>query len=228
MEKKKQQALEIIVVGGGKIGFYLARTLLEHGHHPALVERDRAVCKRLANALDVPVISGDGTSVDVLEQAGVAECDALIGVTGQDEENLVACQLAKKLFSVRKTIARVNNPKNADVMRRLGVDIVISATDSIARLLEHEVDTAGLRQLTAINQGEASICETRLPADYRLSGKRLSELDIPQRAVIISINRQGSTIIPRGDTQLLSGDTVIFMAKNEALHEVKVKLKLED
>ncbi len=220
--------MNIVVVGGGKVGYYLTKTLLEHGHHPTVVEASKSVCAFLANELDVPIICGDGTSIDGLEHAGAGQCDALISVTGKDENNLISCQLAKKLFRVPKTIAKVNNPKNAGVMKQLGIDITISSTDNIARLLEHEVDTSKIKQLVAINQGEASINEVILPENYKLHGKKLSEIKLPNMAVIIAVSRGGTTIIPRGDTELHSGDTVLFMSKNDAMHQVKLLLKLED
>lgn len=220
--------MNIIVVGGGKVGYYLVKTLLEHGYHPTMIEISKHNCKFLANSLDVPIICGDGTTTDSLESAGVHGCDALISVTGKDENNLICCQLAKKLYQVPKVIAKVNNPKNANVMKELGIDITISSTDNIARLLEHEVDTANIKQLVSINHGEASICEALLPENYRLHGKILSEIKLPNVAVVISINRGGVTMIPRGDTELLSGDTILFMAKNDAIHQVKLLLKLVD
>ena len=220
--------MNIVVVGGGKVGYYLTKTLLEHGYRPSMVESSKATCAFLANSLDVPVICGDGTTVGALEKAGVAGCDALISVTGQDENNLISCQLAKRMFNVQKTIAKVNNPKNAEAMKQLGIDITISSTDNIVRLLEHEVDTANIKKLVAINHGEASINEAVLPENYKLHGKRLSEIRLPNLAVIISISRQGRTIIPRGDTQLFSGDTIMFMAMDDALHQVNRLLKLAD
>ena len=219
--------VNVIVVGGGKVGYYLTKTLLEHGHHPSMIEISRACCRFLANDLDAPIINGDGTSIDTLEDADVRHCDAVISVTGKDESNLICCQLAKKLFEVPKTIAKVNNPKNAEALRMLGVDIVINSTNNIVHLLEHEVDTANIKQLVSINRGTATICEVSLPEDYKLSGRKLSEIQLPRMAVIISISRDGMTIIPRGDTQLLSGDTLLFLAQNDAIHEVKVQLKLD-
>ncbi|HJF55097.1 MAG TPA: TrkA family potassium uptake protein, partial [Anaerotruncus colihominis] len=166
--------MQIIVVGGGKVGYYLSKTLLEHGHRPHIIEKDRALCTRIADDLDVAVICGDGSTLDVLESAGAKDADALIAVTGRDQDNLVACQLAKQLFHIRRTVARINNPKNAAVMKQLGVDIPISATDNIARLLEREVDAAAIRQLMPLNRGEASLSELQIPPDYRRSGARLS------------------------------------------------------
>lgn len=220
--------MKIVVIGGGKVGYYLTKTLIEHGHHPTLVELSKSNCKFLANDLDVPVICGDGTSIDILEKAHVSECDAFISVTGKDENNLISCQLAKKMFDVKKTVAKVNNPKNAEVMRQLGIDIAISSTDNIARLLEHEVDASSLKQLVSVNHGEAAIIEISLPENYKLSGRKLSELKLPTMAIIISINRDGKIIIPRGDTQLLSGDTIMLLSENRGIHDVKLVLRLEE
>lgn len=220
--------MNIIVIGGGKVGYYLSKTLIEHGHTPTLVEQSKKLCDFLANDLDVPIICGDGTTIEILEEAGAQNCDALISVTGKDENNLISCQLAKKLFTVPKTIAKVNNPKNAAVMQRLGIDIAISSTDNIARLLEREVDTTKIKQLVSVNHGEASISEIVLPRDFHLSGKKLSEIKLPNMCVIVSISRGGHTIIPRGDAVLESGDTLLIMAMNNVVHDVKVMLKLDE
>lgn len=220
--------MNIVVIGGGKVGYYLTKTLLEHGHHTTMIENSKETCEFIANDLDVTIVCGDGTSIDILESANVGEADAFISVTGQDEDNLISCQLAKKLFNVPKTIAKVNNPKNSEIMRHLGIDITISSTDNIARLLEREVDTSKIRQLVSINHGEASISEIVLPVNYRLHGKKLSEIKLPNMCVIVSISRKGFVIIPRGDTELLSGDTIMVMAKNDEMHRVQELLKIDE
>ncbi|PWM22540.1 MAG: potassium transporter TrkA, partial [Oscillospiraceae bacterium] len=119
--------MKVVVVGGGKVGFYLSSTLLEHGHSPVVIERNPRLCQKIANQLDMRVICGDGSSLDALEAADVSHADALVSVTGTDEDNLVICELAKRHFKVPRTVSRVNNPKNADVMKRLGVDIAVSS-----------------------------------------------------------------------------------------------------
>ena len=151
----------------------------------------------------------------------------MIAVTGQDQDNLISCQLAKKIFHVPKTVARVNNPKNAEVMKKLGVDIPISSTDNIARLLEREVDTARIKSLLSLNRGEASLCELMIPDNYVLSWKRLFELDIPEDAVIAAIFRQDKMIIPRGNAQIISGDKVLVIAKDRIIHELSASLQLK-
>ena len=169
----------------------------------------------------------DGTVLDTLENAGIRHCDALLGVTSQDENNLVACQLAKRHFGVERTVARVNNPKNLSVMKQLGVDIPISSTNSIARLLEHEVDSAVIKELMSLNRGEASLSELELPKNYKFHGKTLSRMELPVESIIVSVFRDGQLIIPRGNTQLLSGDKMVVMCKSQAMHELCRLLELQ-
>ena len=128
--------MKVIVVGGGKVGYYLAKTLIEHGHYPTLIEIKKGLCRYLANDLDIPVIFGDGTTLEALMDADIEHADAVVSVTGKDEDNLITCQLAKSVFHVGKTVARANNPKNVAVMKQLGIDITVNTTDNIARSLE--------------------------------------------------------------------------------------------
>ena len=181
----------------------------------------------IANDLDIPVISGDGTSLDVLENAGISGCDALICVTGKDQDNLVACQIAKNILHIKRTVAKVNNPKNASIMRQLGIDIAVSSTDAIARLLEREVDTSRIKQLISLNQGQSSISEINVPEHYRYHGKILAELKLPEQMIIVSITRNGEVIIPRGNTPIYSGDKILIMSQNTALHSINEALKLD-
>ena len=212
--------MRVCIVGGGKVGYYLSKTLMEHGHEPIIIEIDERTCSQLADSLDFPVIHGDGTLVEMLEIAKVDGCQALIGVTGKDEANLIACQLAKKVFGVKKTVARVNNPKNAPVLKELGVDIAVSSTDNIARLIEREVETDAIHHLMSIAGGDASLTEVLLPVDFKFSGRTLAELEIPHEVVIVFLTRGQELIIPRGNTVLLGGDKVVCVAKNTAFHDL--------
>lgn len=214
-------------MGGGKVGYYLVKTLLEHGHQPTIVEADKKTCSFIANDLDIPIICGDGTAIEVLDSANLEDADAIICVTGMDENNLIACQLAKKLYNVPKTIAKVNNPKNSAALKQLGVDIVISSTDNIARLLEREVDTGAIKQLITLNHGHASISELELPGNYALDGEKLSDLKLPEMCNIVSITRDDQLIIPRGNTELKSGDKLLVISQNTVLHEINRALKLK-
>ena len=220
--------MRVCIVGGGKVGYYLSKTLMEHGHEPIIIEIDERTCSQLADSLDFPVIHGDGTLVEMLEIAKVDGCQALIGVTGKDEVNLIACQLAKKVFGVKKTVARVNNPKNAPVLKELGVDIAVSSTDNIARLIEREVETDAIHHLLSIAGGDASLTEVLLPVDFKFSGRTLAELEIPHEVVIVFLTRGQELIIPRGNTVLLGGDKVVCVAKNTAFHDLAHLWELDE
>lgn len=219
--------MNVIIVGGGKVGFYLAKTLIEHDHTPHIIEKDKQTSEEIANSLDVPIICGDGSMADILELAGAKDADAIAAVTGKDEDNLITCQMAKEFFHIKKTISRVSNPKNVKIMKNLGVDIPISSTVNIAKLLERELDAAAIKQLITINHGEASLSEFVVPDNYKLEGISLVELKLPMDSIIVSITRNDKIIIPRGNTQILSGDKIIIMAKDNALHKLCSALKID-
>lgn len=219
--------MKVIVVGGGKVGYYLTKTLIEHGHYPTLIEVDKELCKHLANELDIPVIFGDGTTLEALNDARSEEADALVSVTGKDEDNLIACQLAKNVYHVKKTVARANNPKNVDVMNQLGIDITVNTTDNIARLLEREIDLNKIRQIMPLHKGEFSIDEIALPEEnYPLAGKSLAQLHLPETFVLISIFRGEELIVPRGNTRLQNGDRIMVLSPANKLHTLKEHLRL--
>ena len=171
--------MNVIVIGGGKVGFYLCKTLLEHGHQPLIIEKNKRTCEYASNQLDIPTINADGSTIEALTAANASRSDAVIAVTGLDQDNLISCQLAKEIFHVPKTVARVNNPKNAAVMKKLGVDIPISSTDNIARLLEREVDTARIKALLSLNRGEASLNELQIPDNYPLKDRQRTSGQTP-------------------------------------------------
>lgn len=218
--------MRVCVVGGGKVGYYLSKTLLEHGHDPVLIEKDPMLCSHVADSLDLRVIYGDGTVVEVLESAGVGSCGALVAVTGRDENNLVACQLAKEVFHVRRTVARVNNPKNAPILKQLGVDIAVSATDNLSLLIEREVETAAIQQLLSLAGGNVSLTEIAVPDTFPYSGQTLAQLPMPEDVVVISVTRGDEFIVPRGNTQIVCGDKMVVLAKNTKFHDLLLAWKL--
>ncbi len=218
--------MKVIIIGGGKVGYYLVKTLIEHGHEPTLIEMDKKTCTAIANELDIPVICGDGTSIDVLEEANLSQTEAVLAVSGQDENNLVACQLVKRIKKNIRTVARVNNPKNADVMKVLGIDNVISSTDRIAEMLEREVDTSKIKELISLNHGKGAISEIELPKEYKLDGTKLMDLRLPNNMNIISIERDKKLIIPRGNTELKSEDNLLIIANNMSTGKIQSVLKL--
>ena len=189
----------LIIVGGGKVGYYLAKTLAQLKHKITVIETDKEACMNIANTtsnLDISVINGDGTNIDFLIDADIESADALIAVTGRDQDNLIACQVAKRNFNVKKTIARVNNPKNIKIFEKLGVDSTVSATSFIVDIIESEVFITGIKSLITI--GNVSINEIKLMPDYHSINKQIKELDFTKDCIVISIIRGSDVIIPRG------------------------------
>lgn len=203
----------IIVIGGGKVGYYLAKTLAQLKHKITVIETDKALCMNIVNTtsnLNISVINGDGTSVNYLIDADIESADALIAVTGRDQDNLVACQLAKKRFNIGKTIARVNNPKNIRIFEKLGVDSAVSSTSSLVDIIEREVFISGLKSLTTI--GNISINEIKLQSNYSSINKQIKDLEIPNGCIIISIIRNNQLMIPGGSTVLHTDDELIVVS----------------
>lgn len=217
-----------LIIGGGKIGYYLAKVLIEKGYDVSVVEKEKESCQKFANDLNISVIKGDGTSVSTLEQAGVANADSVIAVTGRDEDNLVACQLAKRLYQVKKTIAKVNNPKNVDALKKLGVDIVVSSTDNITGQLEREIDSGKIKELLPLGAGKAAVFEIVLDETFTLQDVPLMEMDIPLTLNIISIIRnETELIIPRGLTTLQKGDKLMILTKTKDKNDILKALKIK-
>jgi len=206
--------LRVVIVGGGKVGFYLARTLWEKQHQVSVVEKDAARALHLAQQLQVLVIAGDGTDGTRLADAGADRAEVLAAVTGLDEVNLVACQIAQREFAVRRTIARVNNPKNQSVLQELGVDIAVSSTAMIAQLVERETHLGGLRELLSFEKGSVSLVETRLDSTSPAAGRAIWQLapDLPGDSVLVAVVRGNKVIFPRGGTVLQEDDLVIALA----------------
>ncbi len=220
--------MKVIIVGGGKVGYYLIRTLIEHKHEPTVIEINKAVSRKIADGVDIPVILGDATKIEVLRAAGADEADAFISVTGNDQCNMISCQLAKNEFGIKKTIARANNPKNVEVIKAFGVDTVINSTDSIVSIIEREVDTNKIKQLLQINGGAVALFEVALPDNYVYDGKMLMEMKIPSLFNIVSITRGESLIIPRGQSVLKSGDKLLIISDSEAIKEIKSTFKIKE
>lgn len=218
---------KVIIIGGGRVGYYLAKSLIESGFDVSIIESDKENCRKMADSLSIPVIWGDGTRAAILEKAGVAGADTVIAVTGMDENNLIACQTAKRLFHVKKTIAKANNPKNVENIKLLGVDIVISATDSIIKLMEREVDHSSIKELVPLNDGKTAVYQVELPENFAFSGTELMNIRLPESCNIISITRDGGLIIPRGKTRLISGDELLVVSQSGSIGEVRKALKLK-
>ena len=209
-----EESRYILVAGGGKVGVNLARALSESGHEVALIEQDASRAAALTNKLECTVYIGDSSTHDVLDEAGAGRARVFVAATGSDQDNLIACQVAKKVFGVPKTIARASNPKNEAVMTRLGVDSTVSSTAIIQHVIERELPTIRIKTLFSLQEGAFQILEYPLDAASPATGKVVREINLPSEANLIAILRGSSTVVPRGDTRLLDGDVVVGLVKS--------------
>ncbi len=204
--------MKIIIVGGGKLAYYLIKTLLPLRHDISVIELQKETCVRLATDFDtVNVFNGDGTSIVTLEEVDCKNADFYVAVTGKDENNLVGCQIAKKRFQVKTTVARVNNPKNIEMFNLLGVDRVYSGTQILADIIEQEIEHIGLRVVFAIEKTTKSIVEFKLSAHSGANGKTLLDYTFPESSNVVMITRpNGQVEMPRGDLVMSAGDVVLM------------------
>lgn len=212
--------MRIVIVGGGKLGHQIARNMLDRKYDVRLIEKDKLKCMRLANELDAEVLCGDGTEIEVLDDAGTKNADCFIAVTGSDQDNLVASQLAKKEFRAGKVIIRANDPRNLEALRTLGSAIAVSSTEIITNLIEQEVDTAEMHLLATLNKGKAAICTMTLPQDSALDGVLLKDIALPKGSLIISLVRSDAMMIPNGFTAIHSGDEIVAVCEGESQKEL--------
>jgi len=204
-----ESTLYVIIAGAGKVGWNLARELLEKGHEVTCVEQDRRRYLTVEQELEHAVQYGDATELWVLERAGVSRADMVIAVTGDDEDNILICQVAKEKYLVDRIIARVNNPRNRAHFELLGVRPVVSATDLILRLIEHEVPEYGLVHLLDLPEQRLEIIEMSLPEESWAAGRKVGELDLPEGSLLISVVREGTGFVPSVETTLQVGDRVL-------------------
>jgi trk system potassium uptake protein TrkA len=198
----------VLVIGGGKVGYYLTKELVDSGHEVVLMEKDRRRADQIADEIGSIVISHDGCEGKYLKEAGANRADIVAAVTGDDEDNLVICQMAKHHFDVPRTIARVNNPKNEELFRHLGVDEIISPTRMILGSIEQDIPVHELLHLAAL-EGELEIIEAQLQDGSPAIGKGPAEISMPEGCSLLAVVRDGKATKPEPAMVLREGDKVI-------------------
>jgi trk system potassium uptake protein TrkA len=211
----------VIIVGGGLVGFYLARTLLQNGHETTIIERNPETYELVSHQIDCPVLVGDGSSAAVLERAGASRANLFCAVTNHDQDNLIACQVAKHRFGIPKTIARVKNPKNEAVMRRLGVDTTVSSTGIITNVIESELPGTPVRTLAALGSCGKEILEFRLSSAAPVVGNPAKRLAQVQNCSVIGLVRKGQAISNLDSLILEAGDTIVAMVEHGREDQVR-------
>jgi trk system potassium uptake protein len=201
--------LYIMIAGAGKVGWNLARELLDKGNEVTLIENDRDRYATVEQELEHNVQYGDASELWILERAGIQRADMVIAVTGDDEDNMLICQVAREKYLVDRIIARVNNPRNRQHFELLGIKPFVSATDLILRLLEHEVPEYGLVHLLDLPEERLEIIEMLLADNSRAAGRRVGDLEMPEGSLLISVLRDGRGFVPNADTVLKTGDEIL-------------------
>jgi len=220
----------VLVVGGGKVGYYLTKELIENGHEVVLMEKDRTRANQIADELGSIVVPHDGCEGKYLGEAGCSRADIVAAVTGDDEDNLVICQMAKHHFDVPRAIARVNNPKNESLFRHMGVDEIISPTRMVLGSIEQDIPVHELLHLAALDN-ELEIIEAHLQSDSPAVGRSPADLTIPDGCSLFAVVRNGIATPLRPDTVLAEGDKVIAIGRADCerlLHEQLIGGPLEE
>jgi trk system potassium uptake protein TrkA len=217
----------IVIAGGGKVGANLTRSVLDLGHEATLIEQRRDRFETLEEEFEHRVQLGDATELFVLERAGLARPpDLVVAVTGDDEDNIIICQIAQEKYGVDKVIARVNDPRNQPHFDLLGISPTISATSIILAMIEHEVPEHGLIHLLELRKENLEIVEVQLDADSPCVGKEISRVTLPPGSRLITVMREGQSQMADGSTELRAGDQVLAVlepGKEEELRKVLLK-----
>jgi trk system potassium uptake protein TrkA len=214
----------VLVIGGGKVGYYLTKELIASGHEVVLMEKHAPRADQIKDEIGSVVIAHDGCEGKYLAEAGANRADIVAAVTGDDEDNLVICQMAKHYFDVPRTIARVNNPKNEQLFRHLGVDEIISPTRMILGSIEQDIPVHELLHLAALGVGELEIIEAHLQPGSPAVGKLATELEVPQGCSLFGVIRNGVPTPLRADTVLAEGDKVIAIGRPDCEAELRGQL----
>jgi trk system potassium uptake protein TrkA len=199
-----------IVAGGGKVGANLTRSLLRMGHEVTLIEQSQYRFERVQDEFEDQILLGDATELHVLERAGIARPPELVlAVTGDDEDNLIICQLAREGYRVPKVVARVNDPRNQEHFDLLGINQTVCATSNVLGLVEHEVPEHGVVHLLELRKENLEIVELQVDRDSPAAGKRVAGLHLPEGARVISVMRNGRSELALDSTVLRPGDQVL-------------------
>ena len=215
----------IIIVGGGSVGYHLCKALLKEGHEVLVLDKDVHKCENFEDEMGSVCIRGDGCEVTTLAEAGVSRAEVFIAATDEDEDNLVACQIAKHKFGVPRAIARVNDPKNEEIFRQLGVDCPISVTNLILEHIEEKIPTHPLIHLLTMGEEKMEIVEVKILEGSKSAGKSIKELSLPLDSILALIIRNGQKPqVPTADTVLEVNDRIIALTTTDSEETLREKL----
>jgi trk system potassium uptake protein TrkA len=212
--------MRVILVGEGKILYFLARQFASKGHSTTIVTGDHEQSSALSRRIKATVLHGDGSDPGILEEAGARRADVVLALTARDQDNLAVCQIARRMFRVPRTVGLVNDPENEEVFRKLGVSVAFSATQIIARILEERAGFEEIASLIPVAEGKITVSEVALRPESPVVERELQGIAFPEGALIGGIIRAGEVIVPRGNTRLLAGDRLIVISQPDCYDQV--------
>ncbi len=222
-------SLYVIVVGGGNVGVQLCKRLIARGHEVVLMEKDARQAQKLGNLIgDENVVHGDGCDLITQRSTGFNRADIVVSVTGEDEDNLICCQLAKEVWKVKRVVARVNDPSHETVFRELGIDDTVSATGIIFSLIDQQISSDELIPVGHLHKGHVEVVESVLSERSPLLGRAVRDIALPQGSFIVSIFRDGVATQVTGDSTFSVGDTVVAMVPIVRADELRAVLMARD
>jgi trk system potassium uptake protein TrkA len=207
----------IVIIGGGRVGYYLCKALLNEGHEILIIEKSQRVCDTINEELGTICLRGDGCEITILAQAGTERADMIVAATSDDEDNLISCQIAKHKFHVPRTIARVRNPQNEVLFKKLGVDITIITTNIIIEAIEEVMPSHPVTHLMTVRDKGLEIVEVKIPVKASSVGKTIKELVLPPNTtLILLISKDKSPQVPAADTIIRGGEQIIAVTPPES------------
>ncbi|MDA8234251.1 MAG: TrkA family potassium uptake protein [Clostridia bacterium] len=207
----------VVIIGGGRVGYYLAKNLLQQGHGVVLVEKNKERCMNLQNELGEIIVWGNGANTKVLTEARCTEADVVVVATREDDDNLVVAQMVKNQFNVPKVISRINNPCNERIFHELGISTTVSSISVIAELIHREVMSDQIKGVLSYLPEELKLREMVIDSRSPGSGKQVKDLDLPESCLLTAIIREGKVVVPQGEHHLVPGDRIIALYANEAV-----------
>lgn len=216
MNRKRQG--NVLLIGGRSKARSMAISLLEKGYSVTIINANYDDCIKLAEIKELNVIYGDGTKPYILDEAGAASCGIAIALTPKDSDNLIACQLCKRHFSVPKTVSLLADPKKTDFFYQMGVDSVVCSISVVTGIIQQQAFIDEMTNIIPVGKGRAQIVEVKIPGESPVAGKKLWEITLPKESIVGCILRSDTTLIPRGDTRILSGDTLVMITGNGQEH----------
>jgi trk system potassium uptake protein TrkA len=214
----------IVVVGAGKVGFHLTRSLMAEGEEVLVIEKDPVKAERIITELGGTAINGDGAEVATLEEAGVGRADVVAAVTGHDEDNLIVAQVAKQRFNVPRTVARINNPRNEFIFNQLGIDATVSATQVILSIIQQEIPRHPFIHLLTLAGGSIEFIELEVSSASPIVGRPASEIELPEETAVPFLIRSGQPIVVEAGTTFEPGDRII--AVTTGAHESDLRARM--